>query len=253
MKKLFRLDPHVHTGDSSKCGRIPADELVDVYKAAGYDGVTITDHMHKGYINLLYCREDWDTCVDRYLDGYRRAKKRGDQVGLAVLLGMEIRFEENNNDYLVYGIDENWLYNNPYPYKMGPKEFFKQFGNELLIIHAHPYRDGNEFVRLNCVHGVEVVNSHPDHINDNQRALELYRENPHLYPLCASDSHRKKGACISWVEFQQPSCGIADMTGMEYKNIVESCQYSLGSSIQGEQNILSEAMDFFENHIPKNK
>ncbi len=159
MSRLYQFDVHMHTAETSKCGRIPAADLVDRYKAAGYDGIIITDHLHQEYISLLYCYDDWDTCVDRFLDGYRRAKKRGDEVGIQVLLAAELRFAENDNDYLVYGIDEAWLRAHPYPFRMGPVEFFQRFQDDLLIVQAHPFRDGNRFVRLDCVHGLEVVNT----------------------------------------------------------------------------------------------
>ena len=42
------------------------------------------------------------------------SKARGDELGLDVILGAELRFPENDNDYLVYGIDEAWLRANPY-------------------------------------------------------------------------------------------------------------------------------------------
>lgn len=234
--KPFRFDPHMHTAETSKCGRIHAVDLVNRYKEAGYDGIAITDHLHEEYISLLYCFDDWQTCVDRYLDGYRRAKEHGDKVGLEVILGAELRYGENGNDYLVYGIDEAWLRSTPYPFRMGPEAFFQRFGQELLIIQAHPFRDGNEFVRVNCVHGLEVVNSHPDHVNDNHKSLALYQQNPHLYRLCGSDSHRKGEDRLAWVDFPQR---FSDSYG--YKAAVEQGGYTLGTLIEADQEYIRQA------------
>jgi len=235
MSKYYQYDVHLHTAETSKCGRIPAADLVDRYKAAGYDGIIITDHLHEDYVSLLYCYEDWNTCVDRFLDGYRRAKKRGNEVGLTVLLGAELRFPENDNDYLVYGIDEEWLRTHPYPFRLGPVEFFRRFQKELLIVHAHPFRDGNQFVRLDCVHGIEVVNTHPNHKNHNELALEAFHKYPHLYPLCGSDTHQKGQECASWVRLEQPIRDIND-----YIQTVRQGAYTLGCKGEEHSRILQE-------------
>ena len=45
--------------------------------------------------------------LDFYLTGYRKAKEHGDKIGIKVYLGLEIRFsKENENDYLIYGVDD---------------------------------------------------------------------------------------------------------------------------------------------------
>ncbi|MDA6864799.1 hypothetical protein OSL55_27745, partial [Escherichia coli] len=79
--------------------------------------------------------------MDHYLSGYKASKKRGDELGFDVILGAELRFPQNDNDYLVYGIDEDWLRSNPYMCCTSAREFYEKFHNEVLIIHAHPYRD----------------------------------------------------------------------------------------------------------------
>ena len=235
MSRFYQFDVHMHTAETSKCGRIPAADLVDRYKAAGYDGIIITDHLHEEYISLLYCYDDWDTCVDRFLDGYKRAKKRGDEVGVQVFLAAELRFAENDNDYLVYGIDEAWLRAHPYPFRMGPVEYFRRFQHDLLIVQAHPFRDGNRFIRWDCIHGLEVVNTHPDHENLNEASLEAFRHQSHLYPLCGSDTHRKGQECASWVLLEQPVRNIQD-----YIAAVRQGAYTLGCKNETDQKILEE-------------
>lgn len=236
----YKFDPHMHTAETSKCGRIPAERLVETYHALGYAGIAITDHLHAEYIDLLYCRDDWDTCVDRFLDGYKRAKTRGDALGLDVVLGCELRFQENENDYLVYGIDEGFLRKNPYLFRMGPEAFFERFKDEVLIIHAHPFREGNEFVRHNCVHGLEIVNAHPGHKNFNARALALAKEHPHLYRMCGSDAHRNKEEGLAWVLFDER---VRDSKGL--KAAVERGAYRLGCTKEEDEAILREAEDYF--------
>lgn len=236
----FKIETHMHTAETSKCGCIPAEKLVALYMALGYQGIVITDHLHAEYIDLLYCRDDWDTCVDRYLDGYRRAKAHGDRLGLDVALGCELRFTENDNDYLVYGIDEAFLRAHPYPFRMGPEAFWDRFNQEVLIIQAHPCRAGNTFVRTDCVHGIEIVNGHLEHENYNERALELCKRRPSLFRMAGSDTHRKGGAGQCWATFAKP---IRD--SFDYADAVRSGDYTLGSIQPAGQAVLREADAFF--------
>lgn len=202
MPNLFKFDPHTHTSETSPCGCIPGAEVVEEYHALGYNGIAITDHLHDDYILSLDCRNDWNACVDEYLRGYRNALNRGREIGLNVILGLEIRFESvNYSDYLIYGIDEAFLYNNPYVHRLTPWAFFDKFGGELLIIHAHPYRDGNEVVFAECVHGLELYNGNPRHYNYDEKGLALYRAHPEYYPFCGSDAHRYGDVGSMWMMF----------------------------------------------------
>lgn len=238
---FFKFDPHLHTAETSKCGRIPAAKLVDTYHARGYQGIAITDHLHETYISLLYCYDDWDTCVDRFMDGYRRAKARGDEIGLSVIFGIELRFLENDNDYLIYGADEQFLRAHPYLHRMGHQAFYDAFKDEVLIISAHPFRENNQVVYPDCVHGIELVNCHPDHANCNEQALLLAKQKPSLYRLCGSDTHRKGDEALGWVLFENP---IHD--SLDYKKAVESRRYTLGCLKESDQAIIQEAQAHFQ-------
>jgi PHP domain. len=188
-RNYSKFDLHVHTAETSKCGIVSAPEQVRHYKAAGYDGVVITDHMHEDYIMLQNCRDDWQECVTRFLFGYQEAKRVGDEIGLAVALGVELRFPESESDYLLYGVDEAFLRANPYLHRSDHKSFFERYGDQILIMHAHPYRD-NDTVYYDSVHGLEVVNCNLRQKNRNELALALAKQHPNLYRTCGSDAHR---------------------------------------------------------------
>ena len=138
----YLYDPHTHTAETSKCGHLFAADVVDRYVRNGFSGLVVTDHLHPEYLSRIDTQHNWDMVMDHYLSGYHASKKRGDEVGLDVMLGAEFRFPENDNDYLVYGIDEQWLRSNPYACCMSAQEFYDKFHNEVLIIHAHPFRAG---------------------------------------------------------------------------------------------------------------
>lgn len=185
----YLYDPHTHTAETSMCGRLPAAEVVDRYVKNGFTGLVVTDHLHPEYLSHVDTEHDWQKVMDHYLAGYRASKKRGDELGFDVILGAELRFPENDNDYLVYGIDEDWLRSHPYVCCTSAREFYRKYHNEVLIIHAHPYRGGNLTVFEDAVHGSELINAHPRHENHNDLALALCRRHPEYYRLAGSDTH----------------------------------------------------------------
>ena len=154
----YLYDPHTHTAETSKCGHLPAADVVERYVKHGFSGLVVTDHLHPEYLSRIDTEHDWQKAMDHYLSGYKASKKRGDELGFDVILGAELRFPQNDNDYLVYGIDEDWLRSNPYMCCTSAREFYEKFHNEVLIIHAHPYRDGNTTVFEDAVDGTEIIN-----------------------------------------------------------------------------------------------
>ncbi len=229
---MYKYELHLHTKETSHCGHVPAVDQVKTYHALGYQGLCVTDHLHNTYLSTLDCAEDWEKCMDRYLTGYRNAKKAGEALGMDIILGCELRFPENESDYLLYGIDEQWLYDHPFITRMNHQSFFDAFGKEILIIHAHPYRK-NDVVYYKCVHGLEVVNCNPRHDSRNELALKLAKENPDLYRVVGSDAHRigdEGRAAIL--------CENRITNSYEMKNVLTSGNFRLWSP--GNENIIKE-------------
>lgn len=220
----YLYDPHTHTAETSKCGRLPAADVVDRYKRHGFAGLVVTDHLHPEYLSRVDAAHNWDDVVDHFLSGYRASKARGDQVGLDVILGAELRFPENENDYLVYGIDEAWLRSNPYVCCMSAQEFFDKFHDRVLIIHAHPYRTGSAPVQETAVHGAEIVNGNPRHENHNDQALALCRRHPAFFRLAGSDTHQSGDEARSGVILPRR---VTD--SFAYKDLIESRRFRLWS------------------------
>lgn len=159
-KYPYKIELHAHTSPISACSDIPPRDLVDIYKAAGADGVVITNHAY-GWNPGDTC-EEW---ADWYLSDYREAKEYGDKLGFGVYLGMELRFYENANDYLVYGVDEEFI-NKTWRYLKsgGIREFFNDCRDERrVIVQAHPFRDGMTQADPAVLDGIEVFNLHPNH------------------------------------------------------------------------------------------
>ena len=226
MEKLFRIETHLHTAESSSCGFVSAADFVDRYHLLGYDGICVTDHLHEDFVSSLNCKNDWNACMDLFLAGYKRARKQGEKVGLNVMLGAEVRFPgPDGSDYLIYGIDEEFLRTNPYLFRSNPSDFFKRYGDEILIIQAHPFRNGNEFVFPDCIHGIEIANSNPRHNNHNEKAFELSKAHPELYLLGGSDAHREGDISSGWMLFKEPVT-----SSREFREAVRRNDYFLGSA-----------------------
>lgn len=189
---MFRYEVHSHTAEMGGCGKIPAAETVRRYKnEAGYDGIVITDH-YQQYFFEEHAALSFRNQIDRYLMGYRAAlraaTKESAKIGFTVMLGAEIRFNENANDYLVYGFDEDFLYTHENLCAMTIKEFRNLADeNGLLIYQAHPFRSGM-IPMPEYVHGIEVFNGNARHDSQNDKALQWAQEYG-LKQISGSDYH----------------------------------------------------------------
>lgn len=186
---LYKYDTHVHTDETSICGKVKAVEAVRLYKDSGYTGIVITDHYYKEYFDTLP-EDKWEEKIDRYLEGYKNALGEGQKLDLVVLLGMEIRFNDCPNDYLIYGIDENFLKENSELYNLTLKEFRELTEKRgILIYQAHPFRKGLTRDGIEFLDGIEVYNGNPRHDSHNDMAYSLALDKK-LKMLSGSDFHQ---------------------------------------------------------------
>ena len=191
--RAYWVELHCHTSETSFCSTVRGKELVELYKAKKYDAMVVTDHYYDGYFNWLK-EMSWNEKVDRFLAGYRNAKAHGDKIGMSVILGIELRFTDHFNDYLVFGLTERMLYDYPrlYDYSI---EKFSAFAKEhrLLWIQAHPFRDGMVNVDYAYLDGIEIYNAHPEHNSRNDVAERTYRmqhqKRPSFIATAESDCH----------------------------------------------------------------
>lgn len=193
MSYLFEM--HYHTPQTSYCGNVPPAEALPKYKEAGYAGVVVTDHFYKEWFQD---KGDlpWEEKVELWLKGYRAAKEAAEGLdGFRVLLGMELRFPDNLNDHLVYGIDEELLKKYPEPYLMTPAEY-RAFADEhgLFFAQAHPFRVMCTPRDPAVLHGVEVFNGNGRWDSQDHKAEALAKEHG-LIPLSGSDFHEWEDLC----------------------------------------------------------
>lgn len=156
----YRTELHAHSTPGSSCSNIPPEELVRVYSELGYDSVVLTNHFYPG----MRFYGDKEKAVYTYLLDYKTACEYGKKYGINVILGCEIRFSDNCNDYLIFGINEEFLLE-AYDYLDGDLETFSKWfrGDGHLLLQAHPFRKGMTLADPNLLDGVETFNMHPGH------------------------------------------------------------------------------------------
>ena len=150
----YKTELHMHTAEVSVCAKLTAPEMVERYLEAGYHTVVITNHYSPTTADAMGA--DWST--ERYLKGYRVMKEYA-KGKLNVLLGAELRFCGMPNDYLLYGLTEEFLYAHPDLHKMTLEDFYPlAHENGILVIQAHPFRKGMCICRPDMLDGIEVYN-----------------------------------------------------------------------------------------------
>jgi len=188
--KLYQFETHCHTSETSPCGVLSGAEVADGLKAAGYMGTFITDHFNerffeRGKIDGL----PWPEKVNRYLKGYNAAKQRGDEIGVKVLLGMEVQVNDSPFEFVVYGAEEQDLLRLGPFYRLSTPAFYGLMReNGFLVFQAHPYRYGLSPENPAYYDGIEIVNSQPRADNRNRLSLEFAARN-HIYKIAGSDVH----------------------------------------------------------------
>jgi len=163
----YLYETHLHTRESSSCGVSRGREYVQRYMNLGYSGVIITDHFFNGN-----CRADrnlpWEKWVQEYCRGYELAREEGLRRGFDVFFGWEETLD--GNDYLIYGLDKEWLLAHPEAAIWTPKEQFDEvtrYGG--CVVLAHPFRfvqNMNRISHKGYVSAVEAANSGNSQISD---------------------------------------------------------------------------------------
>lgn len=194
----FLYETHLHTNQASACAVNSGYEMAKAAKEAGYAGIIVTEHNWHGNTSIDRSLS-WETWVREFAKGYLDAKRYGDSHDLDVFFGYEAGY--NGTEFLIYGVDVEWLIRHPEIKEASVKEQSELIHNAGgMVIHAHPFRE--EFyipeIRLfpEYVDGVEGINAtHSCHKSKNHnvpeyddRAVE-YANKHHLPITAGSDIH----------------------------------------------------------------
>ena len=157
----YLYETHLHTSQGSCCGKSQGHEYVKRYQDLGYAGIIVTDHFYHG--NCAAGRGlPWDKWVHRFCLGYEDAREEGARRGLDVFFGWEETFD--GDDYLVYGLDKEWLLKHPECRRWSRQEQLEEvrrYGG--CVVQAHPFRQYYYISRISLfplsVDAIEAANS----------------------------------------------------------------------------------------------
>lgn len=193
---MFKIEPHLHTAESSRCSKVEAAEMVRLYAEAGYKTVIITDHMKENYF-VRSESDTWDEQVDRLFLGYHNAAAVAEKYGVNVLLGVEFELGKIPNHYLTYGITEELVRANPDICSLSAQDFYRLMKeNDVFVIQAHPNRDHGSFPTPDAADGFEIYNSNPRH-DDYSEKSEADAKEYNLLVTAGSDAHRLDDFALS--------------------------------------------------------
>lgn len=169
----FKTETHAHSNPVSACGKFPADEVVQIYLGTDCNTLTITNHLTPKYL----INRTPDELAEYYLSDYYKACEAAKGTSLNVALGVEIRFEQSANDYLVYGVCPDDIEKMISLVSTDIETFYKEFKNDRnVILHAHPFRSNMDPTPIGSVDGIETFNCHPGHNSKIAFACRLARE-----------------------------------------------------------------------------
>lgn len=186
----YRIELHAHTTPVSRCGEATPEELIEIYAGLGYHALVLTNHF--GYKVEKFGDRNLtkEEQLAWYLKDYEDAVKAAKKYGINVLLGAELRFSQNHNDYMLYGADYDTL-STAYDYLEAGLETFRRevkLENSLLI-QAHPFRQGIEKVAPELLDGMETFNMHPGHNAAIGIAVRYAKEHGLSITTAGSDFH----------------------------------------------------------------
>lgn len=186
---MQKWETHCHTSDIDPVSKLSPTEMVDAYKENGYSGIVITNH----YFKELY---DWypelkgqdkSVFLDKYLFSYRQAKEYGQKIGMQVLLGAEVRFDGFIDDFLIYGITEEFIRSAPLLNELNLDKLRNILPEEAVIFQAHPFRNRMEITDPKKLFGVEVYNGRTQ--ADRNKIARIWAETENLKMISGSDCH----------------------------------------------------------------
>lgn len=220
-KKEYKYELHLHTSETSRCGKVSGAEAVKIYKEKGYDGIVVTDH----YSPMTFVFQEAfnpQNYIDKYIKGYKAAKAAaGDDF--TVLLGMELRFFATIDDFLVYGVTEDFLRNSGNLMKLYLKKFYEMAKKEgYIVLEAHPCRPLHNKWNPEYLDGCEVFNGKDTGKKSNDEAKKWAEESGFKIVSSGSDFHNYPHAARGGIITHEPI-----KTNDDLLRILRSGEYKL--------------------------
>lgn len=208
----FYAQLHLHTAESSACGRDGAEAMMRACAGQGYGLVVVTDHFFNA--NTTSPRNlPWPERVGWLMKGYRAAKKAGDKLGVAVLFGWET--DQGGPEILTYGLGEEYLLTHPDIAEWDLERYARETrAAGAFLAHAHPFRQAYYIdpfrPRPELYDAIEVYNAHHHHAGHSEwdaQALRLAHRHGSLM-TAGADAHKADEVGFGAMELPWP---VADM------------------------------------------
>lgn len=182
----YKTELHCHTNPGSACAHLTPEEVVEKYIDCGYTTLCITNHFTP--FNKMEDRDSWLREIAIRYDVYDRAV-RAARGRLNVIFGLEMRFVQHSNDYLVFGIDRDRLENIGCAVLKDGIGAYHDGASERgeFVIQAHPFRHNMTVIRPQDVDAYEVFNGHPKHDSRNFIAEQWARR--YSKPMTSGTDH----------------------------------------------------------------
>ena len=181
----------------------------------GYSGIVVTDHFCRGN-TAVSPRLPWKEWVKQFCRGYEEARNEGERRGFDVFFGWEETFD-GCDDYLVYGLDREWLLDHPEARTWSRGEQHRAVrAAGGCVVHAHPFRQHYWIKRVvlstGCVDAVEAVN-----LGNHERSYDAlamrYARRLGLPATAGSDIHdagRARGENVAGVYVEEKLSRVGD-------------------------------------------
>ena len=215
----FKTELHCHSRDASGCSSESAEGIVRKYTEAGYTTLCLTNH----FCPEAHDDDDaaWKAKVDKLYRAYDiLTEAAGDR--LTILMGMELRFRQNSNDYLVFGFDRDYLMTHRDIMNMGIGNYIRMAREDgLLTIQAHPFRTGMTVTDPRRVDGIEIFNGHPGHNSHNDIA-ELWAKQAGVIMTSGTDHHNPDHLPDGGIVTSEPITSVEQLIA-----VLKSGEYTL--------------------------
>ena len=220
----MKIETHLHTAECDIYAHVKAKDIVRLYKDAGYDCIVVTDH----YFSLFF---DWfkdelagkthKQIVQRWLRGFYTAREEGEKLGISVLSGAEVRFDNTINDYLVYGGDEDFFMHAPFLNTLSDvKELISILPEDAGVVQAHPFRNKMTVEDPTPLFGIEVHNGGTDEFRNSM--AKMFAEHYGKAMLSGSDFHMENHLARGGIE-----CDTPIKTSAELCSLLRAGKYTL--------------------------
>ncbi len=236
---MIKIETHCHSLGSSGCATTAPEKIARVYSEYGYGGIVLTNHYAAAHFNN-YPGESKKEKLDYYFSLGDKMRRCCEEYGLKFFIGAEVcvQVEHGYAEYILYGFDKKYLYDNPPLFTLTQRELFRLADkNDVFMYQAHPFRDGIELGDPAYMHGAEAFNGHYHHEERNELATEFCRKNG-LTEMSGTDYHH----------FGQPVTGglIVDENINDEVSLVSYIRSGKAEMIKDDFNYRSARAEYLE-------